>query len=851
MRAKIILLAATGLVAIGCAPGKSELSVSVDATGQLDGVDHLEVSLTDASNRHAGPYSIAVPGGTIPPTVDFALAFGKDVKGTLTVAVGAVDASGTPLGSGQGQVAVTPSHSSSVTITIDGGIVPGGDGGAGDMAVVPGYHLVFTTQPTNGMVNNALAPSITVTLTDGTGATVPATMPVTLTTATNGAHARVNGNTTVTAVSGVATFDNIAIDRAATGLTLVATADSYASGSSSAFDVAGLPWRPVYTLEGGAASAIAFDRINPNVVVALSLAGTLFESTDGATSWFPIGYGIPTSAAVNAIALDPQRTGVIYAATTAGLYKSTNAGNLFAQLTTAPNASIDSVSVDPQMSDIVFVVSGANLFKSSDGGAHFTAANNGIPAGAAGVILIDPQAHMNLLSIGVNQYWSSDGGTSWTVATTLVPGNTTGVARGIAIDPTTSGVAYFGNFKTTDGGKNWALLANPPPVSGTIVPDPTHAGTIYYAGQSKFGGQVVKTTDGTNYTTLKTLPIPYVAYQPPLALNPANTSTMLLSDPQLDIVRSTDAGTTWTTVTQGFNCVNAASVSIDSFAPANVYVATPADGVMQTKNAGSTWLPFNTNLPSAGVDLVVADPSFAGRVFASVNLGNSNQPRLWSENNGTWAVEVGSPTSALQALVFDVKKGIDQLYAISNNTVYTNRNLTWTAITFPTGGCPSPGGIAVDPTAADNVYVTCGNAFYHGSATSGFTQLTTMSTLPDTAIVFDPTTPTTLYTIGSNGAVTVAVYKTTDSFGTVTSMSSGLSGTDASILANDPVTHTTLYLVGNHLYKTTDGAATWAAAEAGLPPVVGINALAVDPATEGVVYAATTCGLYKTTTGGK
>ena len=850
MRANIVLLTAVGFVAIGCAPGKSELSVTVDATGQLSGVDHLQVSLTDAASRHAGPYSIAVPGGAIPPPVDFALAFGKDVDGTLTVDVSAVDASGTPLGIGEGRVAVTPSHSSSVTITIDGGIVPGGDGGTDDMAVIPGYHLVFTTQPANGMVNSALAPSVTVTLTDGSGATVPATMPVTLVTGTNSAKARLNGNTSVTAVSGVATFDNIAIDRAATGLNLVATADSYASGNSAAFNVAGLPWAPVYTLEGGAASAIAFDRVNPNLVVALSLAGTLFESTDGGASWFAIGYGIPTSTAVTGIALDPQRSGIIYAATTAGLFKSTNAGNLFAQLTTAPNASIDSVTVDPQMSDIVFVVSGANLFKSSDGGAHFASANNGIAAGGAGVILIDPQAHTNLISVGVNQYWSTDGGASWTLATTLVPGNTTGVARGIAIDPTTSGVAYFGNYKTTDGGKNWALLTNSPPVSGTIVPDPTHAGTIYYAGQSKFGGQVVKTTDGTNYTTLKTMPIPYGAFQPPLALNPANTNTMILSDPQLDIVRSTDAGATWTAVTQGFSCVNTASVSIDGFAAANVYVATPADGVMQTKNAGATWLPFNTNLPSAGVDLVVADPSSAGRVFASVNLGNSNQSRLWSENNGTWAVEVGSPTSPLQALVFDVKKGVDQLYAIANGTLYTNRNLTWTAITFP-GGCPAVFAVAVDPTAADNVFATCGT-IYRGSAMNGFTQAAATTTLPnDSAITFDPTTPTTLYSIGSNGAVTIAVYKTTDSYATATSMSSGLSGTDASILVNDPLNHTTLYLVGNHLYKTTDGAATWAPAEAGLPPIVGINALAVDPATEGVVYAATSCGLYKTTSGGK
>ena len=69
--------------------------------------------------------------------VDFTLAFGKDVKGSVDVLVAALDASGATLASSEGKADITPSHSASVTITLDGGVVAA-DGGAGDLAVVPG-----------------------------------------------------------------------------------------------------------------------------------------------------------------------------------------------------------------------------------------------------------------------------------------------------------------------------------------------------------------------------------------------------------------------------------------------------------------------------------------------------------------------------------------------------------------------------------------------------------------------------------------------------------------------------------------------------------------------------------------
>lgn len=166
-------------LAVGCAPGKSELSVTVDATGMIASLDHLQVALTDSTGRHAGPYSIAVPGGTIPPSTNFALAFSKDVHGTVNVTVSAVDNAGSSLASGAGDVDVQPSHQANLTVTLAGGTTGGDGGDTTDMTVIPGYHLVFSVQPSNTNVATPLSPSVSVVLTDGNGATIPVSDPVT------------------------------------------------------------------------------------------------------------------------------------------------------------------------------------------------------------------------------------------------------------------------------------------------------------------------------------------------------------------------------------------------------------------------------------------------------------------------------------------------------------------------------------------------------------------------------------------------------------------------------------------------------------------------------------------------
>ena len=109
---------------------------------------------------------------------------------------------------------------------------------AGIMAAPVATTLAFAVQPTDADTGAAISPAVTVSVLDQAGG-ILATDDVTAVTValTTPGGAVLGGTTTVAAVSGVATFDDLEVDTAAT-YTLTATAAGLASDESDAFDVA-------------------------------------------------------------------------------------------------------------------------------------------------------------------------------------------------------------------------------------------------------------------------------------------------------------------------------------------------------------------------------------------------------------------------------------------------------------------------------------------------------------------------------------------------------------------------------------------------------------------------------------
>jgi hypothetical protein len=145
-----------------------------------------------------------------------------------------------------------------------GALACGGDG-----PTEPARHMAFATQPGNAVAGIALSPAVRVEIRDASGSVITdATDAVTLALGANPGGATLTGTATVAAVSGVATFNSLSLNKTGSGYTLVASAPPLASTTSAAFAIA--PGPPaVATFSGQPTGVEAHLPIQPAVTVTI------------------------------------------------------------------------------------------------------------------------------------------------------------------------------------------------------------------------------------------------------------------------------------------------------------------------------------------------------------------------------------------------------------------------------------------------------------------------------------------------------------------------------------------------------------------------------------------------------
>lgn len=193
----------------------------------------------------ASPTSIPANGtSTSTITVQLRDEFGNDLDtggddvslaksggGTLTA---------TPVDNGDGTYTGTLTSDTSpetvtVTGTVNGGAIT--DNATVVFAALPATRLEFGQQPTSEAAGVAIAPPITVRAEDATGnLDTNFSGPVTLAIASGPADGSLSGTTTRTASGGIATFNNLSIQRAG-AYTLRATSGSLTQAVSDAFQI--------------------------------------------------------------------------------------------------------------------------------------------------------------------------------------------------------------------------------------------------------------------------------------------------------------------------------------------------------------------------------------------------------------------------------------------------------------------------------------------------------------------------------------------------------------------------------------------------------------------------------------
>ena len=170
------------------------------------------------------------------------------------------------------------------------------------------------------------------------------------------------------------------------GTALTGVVKSTDGGTSWTAVIAGLSSPSNYFYPRVDVTALAMDPQTPSTLYAAIFApdgragGALFKSVDGGGTWKPTGLDQAAvgAAAITAVAIDPQNTGTVYAATDSygrgggALWKTTDGGASWRNLFPPSSTDFDTLIVSPQDSSVVFAATDTGVLASTDGGGSWT-----------------------------------------------------------------------------------------------------------------------------------------------------------------------------------------------------------------------------------------------------------------------------------------------------------------------------------------------------------------------------------------------------------------------------------------------------------------------------------------------
>ena len=208
--------------------------------------------------------------------------------------------------------------------------------------------------------------------------------------------------------------------------------------------------------------SVAIDPANPQIIYA----GTWhlpWKTVDGGAHWTNMKEGIIDDSDVFSIIVDPADSKDIFLSACSGIYRSTNQGERFEKIQGIPSAARRTrvLMQDPKALGTVFAGTTEGLWKTSDAGRTFL--RNGDPGWVVNDVNID-SANSNRVLLATDRtgvLLSTDGGLTFTpsnkgfssrqIAAVAQDRNTPShIYVGVVNDKTAGGV-----FFSTDGGLNW------------------------------------------------------------------------------------------------------------------------------------------------------------------------------------------------------------------------------------------------------------------------------------------------------------------------------------------------------------------------------------------------------------
>ncbi len=312
-------------------------------------------------------------------------------------------------------------------------------------------------------------------------------------------------------------------------------------------------WRPSPGLQGQSIRAFVQAPSNPSILFAGTLQG-VFRSTDAGASWQQISpQGSREIHEVESLAVDPRNPDIVYAGTWHLPWKTTDGGKNWQNIKQGviDDSDVFSIIVDPEKPSIIYASACSGIYKSYNGGNLFRKIQ-GIPATArrTRVLRQDP-VHRDTVYAGTTE----------------------------------------GLYKTTDEGRTFQRMTGPDVIVNDVFVDPRNPNHVLLATDR---GGVLTSTDAA--VSFKESNRGFSARKVEALLvdpeNPDRVYAGLVNDKQYGgVFVSDNGGSEWKHVAEGLDGRDVFALAKSSD---GIVLAGTNNGIFALDPDSSTWKPKNT-----------------------------------------------------------------------------------------------------------------------------------------------------------------------------------------------------------------------------------------------------------------
>ncbi len=588
----------------------------------------------------------------------------------------------------------------------------------------------------------------------------------------------------------------------------------------------------------GKTNAIVFHPQSSNILYIGADGGGVWKTTDGGETWTPLTDSLPTLE-VGALAIAPSSPDILYLGTGVrsngiGVLKSTDGGQSWIFPTVAINSRIFHISVHPANSDEVLAGMDLGLFRSTNGGSTWVNTQfgsiydicrhpNDPQTVYATTNYFDFQNRSTVIkSTDGGQTWEEKGSglttsqsfIAWRMSLAISRSNPAVLYAATAITPrgslTTSHI-----YKTTDGGETWVDLAAT-----------SHHGD--YLGQQ-------------------------VERNNALAISPTNPDIVIAGG--VDYTRTTDGGASWDRPSFAGDGMHVDAVDIE-FRASRLWIANDG-GLWSSSDAGETTRSHNDGFVTRQFYTLALDQANTDRMLAG-SQDNGTSMRL-SEEASTWFEALGGDG-------FDCAinpRNPSTMYAtFQQGYVFRARNAgepspEWIGVMPPFSNETPPFGtlMKMDPTDPMTLYSASYRVFKTTDEGNSWIALPMTTTdggewRTDTPLVDIAVAESDPAVLMATNAL--AVFRSSDGGMTWKTSRAGHFAYDLEIDPRDASRAYACVLADEggtlkpRVYSSTDGGASWAERDSGLPEFFKFR-VRVDPVDSNILYCGTDVGLYWST----